>query len=252
MYCFLVLSFHTVPQNIVEGLDICNCRIDTAFTRVSCKLLNLLKSIKSVDEICFACFTNANTEMGIGYPDDLKQKLNEAKSVAEFFKILSNYPSHWSWINIQVMEKIASLHDQAIKLVEHYKTVMYNKKLVDILVEVNLPDFTVDETFYLKIKEKWNKPLSDITFKDIQDHKLCVGEIFGINKSAIILIRIVEGCVENHWLIPSALAHHAYDEYQKNISKLANFDIISIEFIGNKLLQKIASQGTYCVFIFIL
>ena len=212
-------------------MNINECTIDIAFTRVSCKLLDLLKGI-TVDEICFACFTNANTELGIGYPEDLEQKLSEAKSVAEFFKILSSYPSHWSWINIQVMEKIASLHDQAIKLVEHYKTVMYGKKLKDILSEVKLPDFKIDEAFYSKIKEKWNKPLSDITFKDIQDHKLCVGEIFGVSKSAIVLIQIAKGCVENHWLIPRSLVHYAYVEYQKNINKLANFDIISIEFIG--------------------
>ena len=245
MYHFLALSSPVAVQhNVLEGLDIINCRIDTAFTRVSCKLLDLLEGKINVDRICFACFTNANTDLGIGYPEDLKQKLNESRSVTAFFRILSDYPTHWSWINIQVMEKIASLNDQAIKLVDHYKTVMYGKKLVDILSEVKLHDFKIDETFYSEIKEKWNKPLSDITFKDIQDHKLCVGEIFGIDRSAVVLIQIVKGCVENHWLIPRSLVHYAYDEYQKNINKLANFDIISIEFIGTTTLLQIAtSQG---------
>ena len=251
MYYFLAMSSPVAVQhNVLEGLDIINCRIDTAFTRISCKLLDLLEGKINVDRICFACFTNANTDLGIGYPEDLKQKLNESRSVTAFFRILSNYPTHWSWINIQVMEKIASLNDQAIKLVEHYKTVMYSKKLVDILSEVKLPDFKIDEAFYSEIKEKWNKPLSDITFKDIQDHKLCVGEIFGVNRSAIVLIQIAKGCVENHWLIPRRLQRYAYGEYHKNISKLENFDIISIEFIGTTLLQVASSQGIAVCFMF--
>ena len=242
MYCLLALSFPiAAEQNIIEGLNIDNCKIDIAFTRVSNKLLDLLEGKINVERIFFACFTNANTDLGIGYPEDLKQKLNEARSVTAFFTTLCDYPSHWSWINIQVMEKIASLHDQAIKVVDHYKTVMYGKKLVDILSEVQLPDFKVDKEFYSEIEEKWNKPLKDITFKDIQDHKLCIGEIFGVNKSAFILINIVKGCVENHWLIPRTLEHYAFDQYQKNISKLANFDIISIKF--RSLLQTTASQG---------
>ena len=166
-----------------------------------------------------------------------------AKSVTELFFTLAQHPSHWSWINIQVMEKIAALDEQATQLVEHYKAVMYSKKLVDILSEVKLPDFKINEEFFSQVKEKYNKPIHEITVKDIQDHKLCVGEIFGINNSAITLLQITEGCVENHWLIPRKLIHFAYGEYQKNISKLANFDIISIEFMDTYLSPITASQG---------
>ena len=233
----------------LEGFDISDCNIDVAFTRVSCKLLALLEAKITVEMIKIACFTNANTEMGIGYPDELRKKIEAAKSVKEFFNIMVQYSSHWSWINIQVMEKIASLNDQAIKLVDLYKKAMYGKRLVDILSE--LKDFKADENFYSVVKEKWNKPLNEITFKDLQDHKSCVGKIFGIDKSAFVLLKITTGCVENHWLIPRTLLSHAYSAFKNNQDKLLKYDITWITFGYEESLSTAPSQGTCtCTFIY--
>ncbi|XP_065896237.1 uncharacterized protein [Dysidea avara] len=160
-----------VQQGVFEDLDITDCRIDIAFTRVSCKLLGILLEGKfDVTVIRIACFANANTECGIGYPEGLQQKMITAKSVAELIEVLTLHPTHWSWINIQVMEKIASLSNRATKLVEHYKTVISAKRVKEILQDI--PDFVVDETFYVRIKEKWKKALDEMTFKDIQDHHI--------------------------------------------------------------------------------
>jgi len=188
-----------------------------------------------MDDILIACFANANSEFGIGYPKGLEIELYQSRSVTEFFKVMAKYPTHWNWINTQVMEKIASLSDQTIKLVEHYKAFVYNKKLIDVLDSVNLrtdsdADFKIDDDFYSKVKEKWNKPLDEITIKDIKDHKSHVGEIFGINKSVLVLARIAKGCVEVEWLIPKKLAGYIYEEFCSHQQTLSNFDIVSVKF----------------------
>ena len=221
-----------VQQGVFEDLDITDCRIDIAFTRVSCKLLGILLEGKfDVTVIRIACFANANTECGIGYPEGLQQKMITAKSVAELIEVLTLHPTHWSWINIQVMEKIASLSNRATKLVEHYKTVISAKRVKEILQDI--PDFVVDETFYVRIKEKWKKALDEMTFKDIQDHHISVGKFFGVNESAIVLVEILKGCVEIHWLIPKVLLDHARNEFEKIKTKLLNFSIVSVEFMSD-------------------
>jgi len=177
-----------MQQNILEKLNIADCRIDVAFTRTSIQLLELVKDKYSVADICLACFSNINSNLGVTYPEDLKKNLSNARSVKQFFIILSNHPTHWSWINIGVMEKIASLDDQAIKVIEYYKAVMYGKKLMDILSEICISDLKINEEFHCRVEKTWNKPVVDITLKDVQDHKLCDGEIFGINKSPILLV----------------------------------------------------------------
>jgi len=212
-------------------LDIDNCEIDIAFTRTGCKLLSLLDGKVTAGTIRFACFCNANTALGIEYPDDLKQQLDDAKTVPELFETLANHPTHWSWINIQVMEKIASLSSEAMKVVEYYKKVISDMKIEDVLSKI--PKFEIDEAFYCKVKEKYSKSLDRLTIKDIQKHQSQVGEIFGINKSALIFIDIVKGCVEIHWLISRFLMHHSYSNYtnQENAEKLHEFGIISVEFL---------------------
>ena len=232
-YVLFSFSICTVAQNqqgIFEDLDIISCDIDIAFTRIGCKLLSLLDGKVSAGMIKFACFSNANTELGIGYPDDLKQQLDAANTVTDLFVALANHPTHWSWINIQVMEKIASVNSQATKLVEYYKNVISAKKIQSILHKI--PNFEIDEAFYCKVKKKYSKTLDELTIKDIQDHKSHVGEIFGINKTAIILVNILKGCVEIHWLIPKLLLSLAYNNYkaQKNAGQLLTFGIISFEF----------------------
>ena len=157
-------------------VDISHCSIDDAFTRISCKLLTLFEGKVNVSEICCACFTKANTNLGIGYPDILKQNMTAAESVTELFRVLEKYPTHWSWINIHVMEKMASLIDPAIKLVEHYKTVISHKKLQEILCSI--PEFEIDETFYFRIVETWNKALEEITLRHPISSSLCGGDIW--------------------------------------------------------------------------
>jgi len=226
--------YAAVQQDAFEDLDITNCRIDIAFTRVSCKLLGILMEDKfDVTSIRIACFANANTKLGIGYPEDLQKQMTAAKSVAELIEILTLHPTHWSWINIQVMEKIASISNQATKLVEHYKAVISDKTLKEIL-EI-IPEFVVDDNFYARIKGKWDKAVDEMTFKDIQDHRTSIGKIFGINKSAIVLVEILEGCVEINWLLPKMLLDHARNELEKSKATLMDYDIISLDFMSDNL-----------------
>lgn len=193
--------------------------------------MNLLDGRISVEKIRVVCFANANTDLGIGYPEELKCKMIGATSVAGLFEVLALHPTHWSWMNTQVMEKIASVTDQATKLVQYYKTVISSKKVNEILQKN--PKFQIDTTFYFKVKEKWDKALDDITFKDIEDHKSSIGEIFGISKSAIVLVDIVKGCVENHWVISRTILHHVQNEVEKNKTSFSHLNIISLTFVSD-------------------
>jgi len=111
MMRFAFLYIIIVSQDKVL-LDITKCTIDEAFNRVSSELLRLLDndkiSIKTVNSICFK---NANTDSGVGYPEDLQSKMNAATSISELFQVLALYPTHWSWMNTQLMGKIASVSD---------------------------------------------------------------------------------------------------------------------------------------------
>jgi len=232
---FLYFTAALRQENTVEYFDIDHCTIDQAFTRVSSKLLDLLEGRVTVGRIRFACFVNANTTLGIGYPEGLQQKMIAATSVTQLFEVLALHPTHWSWINIQVMEKIASVNDQATILVDYYKAVMSGKKIKE--VSQSIPNFKIDMSFYSKIKDKWDMPLDDITLKDIQEHQSHVGEIFGVNKTALVLVDIVTGCVEIHWLIPKVLINHVDVEYQKNIKRMGEFNIkmLLFEFLPSPL-----------------
>jgi len=199
----------------------------------------LLEGKVDIERILFVCFTNANTDTGVGYPEGLYQKMNEAKSVTRLFGVLAQHPTHWSWINIQVMEKIASVDDQTFKLVEYYKSVISDRKVQDVIQTI--PDFEVDKDFYAKVKVKWNKSLEDITFGDIQDHRSKIGELFGISRTALVLLNIVKGCVEYYWLIPKVLIHNSSINLLNSRRKLSSYDILSIDFISDS--KASLSQG---------
>ena len=177
-------AFLYVVQNhqSIEDFNISNCDIDKSFTSAGYKLLLLLDGKVTVATIRFVVFSNANTKLGIEYPDPLKQQLNAAKTVPELFETLANYPTHWSWENTQVMEKIALLSNETMRVVEYYKNMISG------------------EAFCYEVKETFNKSLDELTIKDIQDHESHVSEFFSDNKTALILTNIFKRSVAGQLL----------------------------------------------------
>jgi len=110
------------------------------------------------------------------------------------------------------------------------KKIISSKAMDEIFQEI--PCIEVDDDFFTTVKEKWNKPLSDITFKDIENHRSTIGKLFGINKTAIILANIVKGCVEIHWLIPRMIIHIVKSNFFKKESTLEDFGIVSLDCTG--------------------
>jgi len=242
--CYHCINTYVVIHEKDKGLDISNCTIDEAFTKVSFELLNLLDGKISVGKIRFVCYMNANTTLGIGYPEDLQQQMNAATTVTRLFEVLALHPTHWSWVNNQVMEKIASLTNHTETLFGNYKTLLSDKKAKNVLRRI--PKIEMNTKFYCKIKEKWRKEPDEITVKDIDDHRSCIGEILGISKSTMILafVDMTRVGVENNWLIPKALLHHVQNEFQKNKAKLSLFCIVSVEIESLPMMQ-----GMYCLYI---
>ena len=87
----------------------------------------------TVNRIRVACFAHANTELGIGYPENLMQQMVAAKLVTILFEILVLPPTHWNWLNIQVMEKIASVDDQTVN---YYKEIISSKTMQENFQEI--------------------------------------------------------------------------------------------------------------------
>jgi len=184
----------------------------------------------AISSIYSVLFADANTELGIGYPEELQSKMNAARSIKVLFAILSQHPTHWNCINIHIVEKISTLDTEAKKLVDYYKSNFFTKKLQDILPKGL--KITGDKDFYSTIREKWEKSLDDITVKDIEDHQSEIAEIFGVNKTTVVFKSISKKPVEIDWLIPKVLLHHAYAEYQKNERKLLKYGITSLDFLS--------------------
>jgi len=109
-YCWSICTYYNTKR---YTWDIANCSIDTALL---VSMANYLIGWKArlLLTICVACFAHANTELGIGYPEDLMQQMVAAKLMTELFEILVLPPTHWSWLNIQVLEKKASVDDQTV------------------------------------------------------------------------------------------------------------------------------------------
>ena len=179
-----------------------------------------------------ACLENTNRLGGIALPKDLKDSIMASQSLNNLFDVLCDSP-YWNWMNIKMLIKMtrASHLNAASKLIQQYRDEVYSRKLMDVLQQV--PHLRVSDKYYTKAKEKWNKNLDDVTVNDLVNHWCEVEQIFDVEEPTVLLDRLVDGCVEVYWLIPTELIEHICQSIQTKISMLHECDILYFDIGGH-------------------
>ena len=152
------------------------------------------------------CESNGKTVSLFSDADEVK--LNSATSVDQVFQILRNY---WTFFKCEILFSIVDHYgdDTDQEKVKDYqkelKLFFNNRKVSEVPGE--LLSSSVDEMrdkVLIKL-DKENPPWSDIT-----DLEFRICEILGIMPSALLIIRIQEGCVEITFSIPKHISREIF------------------------------------------
>ena len=161
-------------------------------------------------------------------PNDLFKKLNATNNLDELMEVLIVSPL-CNWLNVRVFERMVAVSNQqeAKELIDKYKTIIFSKKLADVL-----PNFTgveVPGDYYAKVQEKWNKNIEDITLGDVAHHWSKLQNIFDVDDLELLLENVIKAdSIEIVWLVPVELASHARLSAFKNWCDLKDVSYLSI------------------------
>ena len=160
-------------------------------------------------------------------PNNLLEKINATKNLDELLEVLIVSP-YCNWINVRVFEKMVAFSNQreAKKLIDNYKTIIFSKKLMDVLQ--NFTGVEVTGEYYTKVRERWNKNIEDITLEDVAKHWSKLQSIFDVDDLELLLENVIKGSIEIVWLIPVELASHARLSAFKNWCDLEDVSYLSI------------------------
>jgi len=191
--------------------------IDDAFSHFTAAMFLILSKARFT-VLRRACTENVNKVGGAILPEDLVVKIRTSGNLDDLFDVLGNSP-YWNWMNIRMLRKMASasLQPDASKLI---KDEVYSRQLIEVLRQI--PD-----KYYATIKEKWDKKLDEITVLDLVTHWSDVERIFDVQEPTVLLDRLVDGCVEIHWLVPAQMVEHIIISFKKShmLSGSLIFDI---------------------------
>ena len=204
----------------------------TIFTRDS------LEQRNELDKITDTVLSLGGFKGGIGAkvlePQDRK-KILAAKSVAKVFAILREYIS---FFNYEIIEHLIKHHGSAAdhKNLEEY-LIAFNAFCQRNIFEVPPNVFCNSsqqrgKVFALKCTEA-----SRVTsLESVKRVKRKVAKVFGLNPLALQLCSIKEGCVELHFLIPSAVADCIFPVSPSYCSALSEIgvQVLSTEKQDNK------------------
>ena len=179
-----------------------------------------------------ACLENVNILGGVTLPEDLKNNIKATMDLSKLFDVLRESP-YWNWMNIKMLTKMASasLLPAASKLIKQYQKEIFSKRLKDILRQI--PKFDVPETYYTKVKQKWDKELNDVTVNDFVKHWSDVEKIFDVKEPTVLLDRVTADCIEIYWMIPIELVKHICQSIEAKISMLHEHNILYFEIEGH-------------------
>ena len=219
---------NTAPESVCLEFNI-NDRVDDLFLQ----LIAALGDILNMSECKFnllrsACVKTDSPLANVNkLPSEFVDKVNATKNVDELLEVLTACP-YCNWMNIRMLEKIvaSSRQVEALNLIAKYKTIIFSKKVADILQD--FPDLEISEDYYTRVREKWNKDLQDITVEDIAKRWVKLQKIFGVENLELLLENVIKGSVEIVWLIPVELASHARLSAFKNWCDLEDVLYLSI------------------------
>ena len=179
--------------------------IDAAFSHFVDDMLDVL-SEENFDRVQTKCLQNLNIIGGISLPIEVEDKIDNSKNVSGLCRVLCRCRSHWNWMNIRMLEKLAGNSLEAKQLIENYKNKVFSRKIKDVMSDIS--NLEMPTAGYTKVKEKWNKDFNDLTVTDIVERWDDIEKKLNV-KQTMLLESINEGCVEICWLLPDHLIQDA-------------------------------------------
>ena len=196
----------TVQENIIVD-DKSFEDIEVTFAAFVDKMSDVL-SQENFDRLQRKCLENVNlkTSCGIQLSTDFEQKIEGTKNVNELFKVMCRHRSHWNWMNIRILERMAGNYSPAKSLIDKYKKDVYSRKVKDVISEISNLEIPVDK--YTEVKEKFKKDLNDLLIEDIVKRWNEIEKKLNVEET-MLFKSITAGCVEICWLLPNYLVDHA-------------------------------------------
>ena len=228
----LSLGQSTSKKGEIPAVNFSDCEnVDECFSHLSAAMLKILSSAKFFP-LRRACLENSNKLGGVTLPSDLKSNIEATQNLDDLFDVLCGTP-YWNWMNIKMLGKMASasLLPVATKLIQQYKKEVYSRKLTEVLQQI--PSFCIPGNYYTEAKEKLNKDLNDITVNDLVNHWSEVEKIFNVEEPTMLLDKVVDGCIEIHWLIPTEIVEHICQSVGSQISIMLRCDILYFDIGGH-------------------
>ena len=155
------------------------------------------------DKVQRKCLENVNVVGGIELSTNVEDEIENSKNISGLFKVLCRCRSHWNWMNIRMLEKLAGNSLEANQLINNYKNQMYSRKLKDVMSEIS--KLAVPTNGYTVITENLRKDFNTVTVADIVQRWDDIEERFNV-KESMLLKSITKGCVEVCWLLPDHLS----------------------------------------------
>ena len=123
---------------------------------------------------------------------------NEADSVDNFFSLLSDHTLHCNWLNIRLVEVIATAsgNKKLEDLVSNYRTEIYSRKLQQVLDYI--PQHKVKNKYYKEVTKRISKSPDNVTVRELIKYDRPLA-----NKIALILMSVTANCVSITWLVPT-------------------------------------------------
>ena len=179
--------------------------VDFAFSRFVDDMLDVLNQ-QDFDRVQTKCLQNLNVIGGISLQEEVEDEIDNSKNVSGLFRVLCRHRSHWNWMNIRMLERLADNSKVAQQLITNYKNKVFFRKIKDVMSDVT--NLEMPTAGYTKVNEKWNKDFNDLTVTDIVERWDDIEKKLNV-KQTMLLESINEGCVEICWLLPDHLIQDA-------------------------------------------
>ena len=237
-------------------IDFSKHNVDEAFSILTATIYQMFKTHRIEFEVLRrACFENANTLFGASIPEELVVRIQGSDSLNKLFDVLASSPSYWSWINIRILTKMVGVSGitEAVELVERYKQAVFSRKLGMLLEQI--PRIDIPTNYYSRVKQKWKRSLDEVTVQDLVTHWSNMEKLFDVKEPTLLLSKVVDGCVEIHWLIPTHLVDHVSSAVFN--ARRTVTSIICLKINGHVILcndeetEESSGNHTVCMYMFL-
>ena len=203
-------------------------KIGEAFVFLTTKLRKIMTRSFLFD-IKMSCISQINTPNGAQLSDELKDAIKGTETLEALFEVLCDCP-YWNWLDLRLLKAmvIASDSVKAKNLVESYESVIFQRKLREVLPNIPIKRSLTPSKYYTTVISKVNLQLDDPIKKLLIHQSQLETVIMDIKKGMCAFNEIEIDCIKVHWYIPSELADHAY---KSAVSKKEKFYSIGLQLL---------------------